>query len=199
MNRILSVAIFGLLSVGLLSGCGKDSASKAPPTKTAASAAPQPAGPAPNTEAVSKAAADFVDAVLKGDKERAIARLTPKSIENIKASGKNFGPPGETGATFDMRPVHMRTADQAVVPFIVSGEQMCCVLKLVDGDWRVYGLAYRRAPSQPWSSSDFETGKALPFALAAGRPATAARPTAAGSTRPSPPRTGEQPTAGVVR
>jgi hypothetical protein len=153
----------------------------------------------PGTEAVSKAAADFVDAVLQGDKERAIARLTPKAVEKITASGKHFGPPGEKGATYRIGQVHMRTANQAVVPFVVSDEQMCCVMSLVDGDWRVSGLAYRRGPNQPWTSTDFESGRSLPIAMPARQPATADRQASSAASRPSPPRTGQQPTAGVVR
>jgi hypothetical protein len=199
MNRIVNIATLALLAAGLLSGCGKDSTSEAPQQNTAAGTEPQPSGQAPHTEAVSRAAADFVDAVLKGDKQRAIARLTPKSVEKINASGKHFGPPGEKGATFRIGQVHMRTANQAVVPFVVSDEQMCCVMTLVGGDWLVSGLAYRRAPNQPWTSTDFETGQSLPIAMPAARPATAARLAPAAASRPSPPRTDEQPTSGVVR
>jgi hypothetical protein len=198
MSRSVSWAIVAMFGIGII-GCGKDSATDAPQENTSASSAPQPANPAPNTEAVSQAAADFVDAVLKGDKDRAIARLTPKSMEKIVASGKHFGPPGEKGATFRIGPVHMRTANQAVVPFVVSNEQMCCVMALVDGDWRVSGLAYRRGPNQPWTSTDFETGRSLPIAMPASRPGTGDRQASTAAPRPSPPRTGQQPPAGVVR
>jgi hypothetical protein len=198
MSRIVIWAIVAMFGIGII-GCGKDSATDAPQQNTSASTAPQSSNPAPNTEAVSQAAADFVDAVLKGDKDRAIARLTPKSMEKIVASGKHFGPPGEKGATFRIGPVHMRTANQAVVPFVVSNEQMCCVMALVDGDWRVSGMAYRRGPNQPWTSTDFETGRSLPIAMPAGRPATADRQASTASPRPSPPRPGQQPPAGVVR
>jgi hypothetical protein len=198
MSRIASWAIVTMFGIGII-GCGKDSATDTPQENTSTSTAPPSANPAPNTEAVSQAAADFVDAVLKGDKDRAIARLTPKAVDKIVASGKHFGPPGEKGATFRIGPVHMRTANQAVVPFVVSDEQMCCVMALVGGDWRVSGLAYRRGPNQPWTSTDFETGRSLPIALPAGRPASAERQASTTAPRPSPPRTGEQAPADMVR
>ena len=199
MNRLFSVTMAGLLAVGLFAGCGKDAASDSAQDNSAATTAPTPTGPAPNTEGISHAAADFVDAVLKGDKDRAMARLTPKSVEKIVASGMHFSPPGEKGATFRIGQVHMRTAREAVVPFVVSDEQMCCVLKLIEQDWRVSGLAYCAGPNLPWTSRDFETGQSLAIALPAGRPGTAGRQASAAGTRPSPPRTGQQPAAGVIR
>jgi hypothetical protein len=199
MNRLFSVAMVGLLAVGLFAGCGKDPASEPSQDTSAATTSAMPTSPAPNTEGISQAATDFVDAVLKGDKDRAMARLTPKSVEKIVASGMHFSPPGEKGATFRIGQVHMRTSSEAVVPFVVSDEQMCCVLKLIKQDWRVSGLAYRAGPNRPWISRDFETGQSLAIALPARRPGTAARQASAAGPRPSPPRTGQQPPAGVIR
>ena len=40
---------------------------------------------------------------------------------------------------------------------------MCCLLRRVDNDWRVSGIAYGTAPDQPWTLTDFETGQNTPI------------------------------------
>jgi hypothetical protein len=206
MMRIASLLIMVLLSPVLFVGCGKDSANDGAPEQ-AASTPPAAAGPAPNFEAVSQAAADFLDAVLKGDTQRASARLTPKSMERIVESGKQFAPPGLETASFRIGQIRMPSANQALVQCILTdtstpgaprSEEMCCLLKLVGEDWRVSGIAYGTGGNHPWTLSDFETGKSV----AIPRPGPArsnGSQQAAASTRPSPPRTAQEQPVGVVR
>jgi hypothetical protein len=202
MMRYASLLIMALVSTVFVTGCGKESATDSSSEK-AASTTP----PAPNTEAVTQAAADFLDAVLKGDTQRASARLTPKSMERIVESGKQFAPPGLETATFRIGQIRMPSANHALVQCILTdaatpgsprSEEMCCLLKLVENDWRVSGIAYGTAGNQPWTLSDFETGKST----AIPRPAGGGRSNAvqqAATTRPSPPRTAQEQPAGVVR
>jgi hypothetical protein len=206
MMRIASLLILALTSTVVVVGCGKDSATEST-TEQAASNPPAAAGPAPNTEAVTQAAADFLDAVLKGDTQRASDRLTPKSMARIIESGKQFAPPGLETASFRIGQIRMPSANQALVQCILTdasapgsprSEEMCCLLKLVEDDWRVSGIAYGTAGNQPWTLSDFETGKSTAIPRPAGGRSNASQQAAA-STRPSPPRTAQEQPVGVVR
>jgi hypothetical protein len=159
---------------------------------------------------VARAAADFLDAVLKGDTQRASARLTPQAMQRIIASGKQFAPPGLDTATFRIGQVRAPANGQALVQCVLTDssaadapkeEEMCCLMRFVENDWRVSGIAYGTAPDQPWTLSDFETGQnvAIPRqATMQGSPGSAAQNQAASSGRPSPPRTAQEPAA-VVR
>jgi hypothetical protein len=204
--RIASLLVIALISTVFFAGCGKDSATDST-TKQATSTPPTATGPGPNTEAVTQAAADFLDAVLKGDTQRASARLTPKSMERIIESGKQFAPPGLETASFRIGQIRMPSTNHALVQCILTdssapgsprSEEMCCLLKLVEDDWRVSGIAYGTSGTQPWTLSDFETGKSM----AIPRPGDArsnASQQAAASARPSPPRTAQEQPVGVVR
>jgi hypothetical protein len=191
----------------LFAGCGGGEASDNSTTSgTPSTTATSPTGPAPSTEAVTIAATDFLDAVLKGDTQRASARLTPQAIERIIASGKQFAPPGLETATFRIGQVRMPSASQALVQCVLTdtpadgsparNEEMCCLLKLVDKDWRVSGIAYGTAPNQPWMLSDFETGNSVPIPRPGAR--TASKPQPGAQSRPSP-RTAQDPAAPAVR
>ena len=59
------------------------------------------------SDPAAQAAYDFLDAVLKGDTERASHRLTPVALERIAASGKQFAPPGLETATFRIGEVRL--------------------------------------------------------------------------------------------
>jgi hypothetical protein len=205
MMRYASLLSMALTSFVFFAGCGKESATDSA-QEQAASTTPPATAPAPNTEAVTQAAADFLDAVLKGDTERASARLTPKSMERIIQSGKQFAPPGLETASFRIGQIRMPSANHALVQCILTdastpgsprSEEMCCLLKLVENDWRVSGIAYGTAGNQPWTLSDFETGKSVAIPRpASGRSNPAQQ---AASTRPSPPRTAQEQPGGVVR
>ena len=206
MDSIARVAVVWVVGISLFAGCGGGEASdNATANDTRPANAAPSAGPAPSTEAVTQAASDFLDAVLKGDTQRASARLTPQAIERIIASGKQFAPPGLETATFRIGQVRMPSASQALVQCVLTdkpadgsparNEEMCCLLKLVDKDWRVSGIAYGTGPTQPWMLSDFETGNSTPIPRPGAR---MAKQQPDGQSRPSP-RTAQDPAAQPIR
>jgi hypothetical protein len=164
MNRLTpfafvsAIAFFG---ISLLLGCGT-----APSNDTAATTATS-GGPSPSTDSVTRAASDFLDAVLKGDTQRASARLTPQAMQRIISSGKQFAPPGLETATFRIGEVRTPATDKAFVHCILTDnssgaaheEEMCCLMRLVENDWRVSGIAYWAGPNLDGTMSDFETGQ----------------------------------------
>lgn len=205
MMRYASLLSLALVSSIVFAGCGEDSASDSATEQAASTPPPAATVPAPNTEAVTQAATDFLDAVLKGDTQRASARLTPKSMARIIESGKQFAPPGLETATFRIGQIRMPSANHALVQCILTdtstpgsprNEEMCCLLKLVENDWRVSGIAYGTAGNQPWTLSDFETGKSVAIPRPAGGRSNAGQQAA--STRPSP-RTAQEQPGGEVR
>jgi hypothetical protein len=206
MDPIARVAVVVLFGISLVTGCGGgDAGNDSTASGTQPTTATPTTGPAPSTEAVTKAASDFLDAVLKGDTQRASARLTPQAIERIIASGKQFAPPGLETATFRIGQVRMPSPNQALVQCVLTdtpadgtparNEEMCCLLKLVENDWRVSGIAYGTGPTQPWMLSDFETGNST----AIPRPgARVAKQQPGAPSRPSP-RTAQDPATAPIR
>lgn len=183
---------FGLVCVvigGLCLGCNKSGPSDSPtasasrtPTATAPAtnsgnqpvAAPAPVivnETAPNSSPIAQAAYDFIDAVVKGDTQRASARLTPQAMQRIIASKEQFAPTGLATATFKLGEIRTPNAEQAVVQCVLTDssqgtpqtEEMCCVLRKVENDWRVAGIAYGAAADKPWVLNDFESGKSFPI------------------------------------
>ncbi len=161
-NRFGVVTVLGL---GLLAGCSKHSAPDA--SASADNGTPQIKETDPSSNPMAHAAADFLDAMIKGDVQRASARLTPKAMQNIVASGKQFSPPGMETATFKIGEVRAPSADQAIVQCVITDnsegtpqtDEMCCLLRKIDNDWRVSGIAFGTAPDKPWTLSDFESGQ----------------------------------------
>jgi hypothetical protein len=200
MNRFTSFAFVSalpLLGLTYLIGCGKAPSNDAATTTPAAGAA------SPSTEAVTRAASDFLDAVLKGDTQRASARLTPQAMQRIIASGKQFSPPGLETATFRIGEVRTPSTDKAFVHCILTdsattgaahSEEMCCLMRLVDNDWRVSGIAYWAGPNQGGTMSDFETGQSTPIPRNPTTPSTAgpAGPAPMHNIQTLPPRMAEQ-------
>jgi len=203
MDHITRLATVTLLGICLLSGCGQ-SVSSDPSASASGGAAQATTNIDPATSPPAIAASDFVDAVLKGDSQRASARLTPEAVQRIIASGKQFSPPGWKTATFRVSQVRTPSQDQAVVQCVLTdsaignsanSEEMCCLLRRVESDWRVCGIAYGTSADQPWTLNDFETGRttAIPRQPSMPGPASPARG------RPSPPRTAQEPSTPAVR
>jgi hypothetical protein len=63
---------------------------------------------------------------------------------------------------------------------------MCCLMRFVENDWRVSGIAYGTGPNQPWMLSDFETGKSTTISR---------QPAAPGAPNAGPPRMAQEPAA----
>ncbi len=200
IGYVCALALFGVL---FLAGCNQNASTDA----AAATRAPQ-SGANPSTDAVARAAADFLDAVLKGDSQRASARLTPQAIQRINDSGMPFAPPGMATATFRIGEVRAPSQDQAVVQCVLTDtattegpqdEEICCLMRRVENDWRVSGIAYGTAANQPWTLSNFETGQSssIPRQPSIERPAKLS--TTPSGVRPSPARTAQEPSTATVR
>jgi len=165
MNCTTRLGVVTALSLGLLAGCSKHDAPDA--SASADNGVPQIRETDPSTNPMAKAAYDFLDAVLKGDTQRASARLTPTAMQRIIASGKNFSPPGMETASFKIGEVRAPSADQAIVQCVLTdtsegtphSEEMCCLLRKVENDWRISGIAYGTTPDKPWTLTDFESGQ----------------------------------------
>lgn len=204
MNRCTHFAFVSLVVFAgpvFISGCSKE------PSGEAATALAGKSTPGPSTEAVTQAAADFLDAVIKGDTQRASARLTPQAMQRIISSGQQFAPPGLETATFQVGEVRQPTTDKAFVHCVLTdnstgtahSEEMCCLMRYVDNDWRVSGIAYWAGPNQDGTMSDFETGQSTRIPRNPTPPNTVgpgtASPTGAPGSQSLPPRIAEQPTS----
>jgi hypothetical protein len=181
-----------VLVVSTAVGCNSSSAPA--PSASSSPVATIPADPA------GRVAYEFLDAVLKGDTQRASSRLTPIAIERINATGKQFSPPGLQTASFRIGEVRKPTADQALVQCILTdataggpprSEEIGCLLRLVDNDWRVSGIAYIPGPNRPPMILNFENPQQ--GAVSAQPPMANSGAAAANGDRPSPPRTAQDP------
>lgn len=112
----------------------------------------------------------FLQAVIDGDTERALAQLTPQAVEQILSSGKAFSPPGLETADFRLGEVRKVSDSQAFVQCYLSDsaagkatqEEMCCVVKSLNGEWRISGIAFQIAPNKPPYILDFEKPPRVP-------------------------------------
>jgi hypothetical protein len=199
MSGITRVGFWILLGLAFITGCSRRTSSNGAATTSDAGETVAKVDQATNP--IARAAADFLDAVLKGDTQRGLARLSPKARQNIVATGKQFDPPGLDNPSFRVIDVRSPTEDHAFAQcellFTAEGkkmrEEMCCELRKVENDWRVSGIAYEPAPGKPWTLSDFETGQDIPITRqseSGTNSNTAAGENAGG--RPSPPRTAQE-------
>jgi hypothetical protein len=201
MANIIRVGIVTVLSVALFAGCSKSTPSNASASTEGGDIAVQPDF---SNNPIAQVASEFLDAVLKGDTQRGLTRLTPKAIEQIVAGGKKFDPPGVDSPSFRVVGVASPATDHAFVQcefnYTAQGaahnEDMCCELRLVNNEWRVSGIAYGTSPDKPWILTDFETGRDIPIV----RQASANTPAGTvgsdnAAARPSPPRTAQETTA----
>lgn len=198
MTSVTRVGLVTILNVALVAGCSKSTPSN---ESTATTGNPAVASSEFANNPICQVASDFLDAVLKGDTQRGIARLTPKAIEQIVATGKKFDPPGVDSPSFQIVGVASPTADHSFVQceftYTAQGaphnEDMCCELRLVNNEWRVSGIAYGTTPDKPWILTDFETGRDTPVPRQPSAASTASNTaTNGGDTRPSPPRTAQE-------
>jgi hypothetical protein len=201
MDRVRQIGVAVLLGCVGIAGCGKSSSSDtvASPKRDQAVTVKNTADPATNPAA--RVASEFLDAVIKGDSQRSKALLTPRAIQQIANSNANFAPAGLDNATFQVGEVRTPTESQAIVQCVLtqattSGnshtEEMCCLMRLVDNEWRVSGIAAGNGPNRPPMILDFENPPRAPQPpMATGAPGqdTAAPPVVG---RPSPPRTAQE-------
>lgn len=206
MERVIRIGFISLLGIALCVGCGKEPA--APPSATTSTPAPAAPAPTTDTKPIADIATQFMDAVIKGDSQRASALLTPQAMERIIATKTQFNPSGLETATFRLGEIRTPTQDQAIAQFALidssaganaASEEGCCLLRIVQGEWRVSGIAYGRGSDQPWMMSDFETGKTIAIPREPSRGGGVQQATATSTGRPSPPRTAEQGAPNAVR
>jgi hypothetical protein len=196
MNRYtLFASATVLLAVPFLVSCGKS-----PSTETA-TATTSSVGQSPSSDAVVRAATNLLDAVIKGDTQRAGACLTPRAMQQIIASGKPFAPPGFKSMTFKPGEVRMPAVDRAFVSFAVidvssgnpTSDEVACVMRLVENEWRVAGLA-AWGPNQSVTELNFESNQSRPIQTQPTSPNTVGQPT---TTPPGaatlPPRMAQEP------
>lgn len=160
----------------------------------------EPAGPEFPADPAARSAYEFLDAVLKGDSQRASRQLSPQAMQQIVESGKQFAPPGLESADFRIGEIRRPTPTQTLVQCFLTDssssdaqqpreEEICCLMRLVEDQWRVSGIAYSVGPDQPLTILDFEKrpGDSRPASIAGGR---SGQPQQG---RPSPPRTAQDP------
>ena len=202
MDCIKRLGIVTILGMGILAGCSKSTGPNDATTATATANSGSASNDVPvitqqtdpNTNPIAKATYDFLDAVLKGDTQRASARLTPQAMQRIVQSGKGFSPPGLETATFKIGEIRTPSQDQAIAQCVLTdttegnthSEEMCCLLRKVENDWRVSGIAYGTTPDKPWTLSDFESGQNM----AIPRPG---QPTGGMANNPNPANGNQQP------
>ena len=155
-----------VLCACVLAGCSGGSATES---------APQAAGP---SDPAAQSAYQFFDAVLQGDTQRASSQLTPLAMERIIERGEQFSPPGDGNVSFRIGQVVRPNESEALVQCVLTelapqpGQQpqnteVFCLLRLVQGQWRVSGIAHTTGPQQTPMILDFETGKHVPVPGAA--------------------------------
>jgi hypothetical protein len=170
MDRIAAHAFAFSLCLGLAAGCGKSgTADKAPSTGGPAKVVQAP----PPDDPAGRVAYDFLDAVLKGDDQKVTACLTPQAIQRLIESHKRFALPGVDSTTFRIGEVR-KTESQALVQCFLSdasqgkedkSEEICCLVRQIDREWRVSGIAVMTGPGRPPMILDFESPPTEPMGL----------------------------------
>jgi hypothetical protein len=156
----------------------------------------EPAGPMVPSDPAALSAYEFFDAVLKGDTQRASSRLTPLAMQRIIERGEQFAPPGDDGAVgFRVGQVIRPNPTEALVQCILTeaaadqgqrDTEVICLLRLVEGQWRVSGIAHTSGPKQVPMILDFETGRHMPVP----QPGTQQAPSHLAARPSSPPAAG---------
>jgi hypothetical protein len=150
-------------------GCGGSSAptsaeaAAVPASGKRPSAAPSTVPARPNNP-IAQVAFEFVDAMRRGDAEAARRLLTPLALSKV-TEDYVVAPPGSATARFEIGAVKMLATDDALVEsdwidIDVDGkpqrESSLVALRLVDGQWRVYGMVFDMGDDQPLMPVDFE-------------------------------------------
>lgn len=97
------------------------------------------------TSPIAAAAHDFLDAVFKNDLARATQRLTPQAIQNLDAQDQRFSW-GSDATKLEIGEVRQVSDSEAAVQCLVTesagakAEELVCMLRNVQGQWRVCKL-----------------------------------------------------------
>lgn len=131
----------------------------------------------------------FLDAMRRGDGEAASRMLTPLALERSRERNESLAPPGSPTAKFTVGAPQIEN-DEAVVKSVwtdvdVDGkpynEEIICVLRLCEGQWRVYGMAQDLGPDRPPMVMDLERPDTVASQPPSQPPVGAGAPAAAGS------------------
>ncbi len=201
MDRACRIGWVVLLGCVAIVGCGKGSSPDAAATADSTGGIVINNAADPATNPVARAASDFLTAVIQGDSQRSKALLTPRAIQQIDERSANFAPAGLDNATFQIGEVRTPTESQAIVQCVLTQasadgkprvEEMCCLMRLVDNEWRVSGIAAGNGPGRSPMILDFENPprETLPQPPMVGTPGQGTPAPAVG--RPSPPRTAQE-------
>lgn len=189
------VLAIGFGSMAALAGCGDGSTSGSTGEQTASAQAA-----APPSDPAARVVHDFLGAVLRADDPHINACLTPLSVQRLTESNKRFPSFGSETTKFLIGEIRKQSESQTFVQCLITDvsqdgktiqDEICCVLKLVDDQWRVSGMAFGTAQGHP-TVFDFENPPqpSGPMnAPSASPPENVAAPAAS---RPSPPRTANE-------
>ena len=152
--RTTGMLLFALILFPALIGCGG----------SGASSGSQAGGPRPN-DPVGQVAYDFWEAIRTGNAGVALGLLTPEAQKCIRENDFEFVPPASETMSFKVGAVEIVEGDQAICESIwteVDGdgnpyhEDMSLALRLVGGEWRIFGMAASMGPGHPPMVMDLE-------------------------------------------
>jgi hypothetical protein len=187
---LLSVVATSLLAMGCnKSGDGQPAA--------ATSGGPAAITQTPPSDPAARMAFDFLSAVQKGDEAQISACLTQLAAQQLQQRDQRFPVSGMGSVTLQFGEVRKPAENQALVQCLLTdltkgkdaqSEEICCLLKLENNQWRVSGLAISSPDGRP-QILNFEAPplEAMGPPTTSEVPASTAGPGSAG--RPSPPRT----------
>lgn len=134
-----------MIAVAVVCGVGCSKEETAPNGPTAS----QPASVSSQNDPAVLAAQGFLAALIKGDTQSATQHLTPQAIQQFEASEQRFVALGPDTMKFRMGEMRKVSDSQTLVQCMLADitkdgvqqeQEMCCVMKLVDGQWRVSGI-----------------------------------------------------------
>lgn len=157
-HRATTLHIALLVSLAALAGGGCNDAGSSIGSDSPASGPSLPANP------IAASAYQFLDAVIAGDTTRADQMLTPLASEQLAKTGQRFAPPGEGPTRFEVGDIREFGDGLAAVECQIYGklageelaETLGCLLRQVEGQWLVSGVAYETGPSDPPTIINFE-------------------------------------------
>lgn len=154
--RCLCLVCLSVVGLAIASGCSQSEPGHPSPTKKAQPAGTfqsasevlqaKPLDPA-TTKAIGSAADTFMRAILSGDTAAATRLLTAKATQRCQADPTALTPMGmdvERLAVGEIRQLsEAEAAAQCLVTErgVTAPQELCCLLKLEAGAWRVCGLA----------------------------------------------------------
>ncbi len=197
----IGICLVGAFCLSWVVGCGQNSPSDAPKANPGANLGHTTESPIASTNPAALAASAFLEAVIQGDTERASASLTPLAVQKIAQSGKQFAPPGLETAKFRIGQIRNPSPTQALVQCLLTdmtqggqqrSEEMCCLLRLVENEWRVSGIAFSTGPNRPPTILDFENPERGPRVAQPMAGGASPRANPGTTSRPSPPRTAQE-------